>query len=365
MKTLSVLISFLIISISAMPQGLNKRGHIEIPAPDGFIILKCDFHIHTVFSDGDVWPTFRIEEAWRNGLDAIAITDHIEYQAYKGDVLQDHNRAYEIAKPLASERGILLIKGGEITRKMPPGHLNAIFAEDVNKLDSLDLEYVLNEAKRQKAFVFWNHPGWSAQQPDSTVMFDMHKRLIKEGIIKGIEVANSHSYYPEAYQWCIDNNLTLFGNSDMHHPESMEFELWQGEHRPITLVFAKEKSVEGIKEALLEHRTAVYFENKIIGAREFLLPIFNKSIKITVLKKNQKFLFLQMKNLTDLTLSLSKNSPTQSYKYPREITIKPKTLETFYVSNYKGEPEISLDYIINNFLVAPNKGLEAAIIVRP
>ena len=45
--------------------------------------LKCDFHIHTVFSDGKVWPDIRVAEAWQEGLDAIAITDHIEYRPNK------------------------------------------------------------------------------------------------------------------------------------------------------------------------------------------------------------------------------------------------------------------------------------------
>lgn len=44
----------------------------------GFHVLKCDFHTHTIFSDGRVWPTMRVDEAWKDGLDAIAITDHIE-----------------------------------------------------------------------------------------------------------------------------------------------------------------------------------------------------------------------------------------------------------------------------------------------
>ena len=56
----------------------NIRNEISIPGIDGYQTLKCDFHIHTVFSDGSVWPNIRVEEAWREGLDAIAMTDHIE-----------------------------------------------------------------------------------------------------------------------------------------------------------------------------------------------------------------------------------------------------------------------------------------------
>lgn len=55
------------------------RNEISIPGFDGYQTLKCDFHIHTVFSDGSVWPDIRVQEAWQEGLDAIAMTDHIEY----------------------------------------------------------------------------------------------------------------------------------------------------------------------------------------------------------------------------------------------------------------------------------------------
>lgn len=31
----------------------NIRENINIPGFDGYEVLKCDFHIHTVFSDGE------------------------------------------------------------------------------------------------------------------------------------------------------------------------------------------------------------------------------------------------------------------------------------------------------------------------
>ena len=57
-------------------EGKNPRKMILVPEIDGYLTLKGDFHMHTVFSDGSVWPDTRVEEAWSDGLDAIAITDH-------------------------------------------------------------------------------------------------------------------------------------------------------------------------------------------------------------------------------------------------------------------------------------------------
>jgi hypothetical protein len=56
------------------------RDPLPVPDLPGYQTLKCDFHMHTVFSDGQVWPPLRVMEAWRDGLDCIAITDHIDYQ---------------------------------------------------------------------------------------------------------------------------------------------------------------------------------------------------------------------------------------------------------------------------------------------
>ena len=48
-------------------------------APEGLSIISTDLHIHTAFSDGSVWPNIRVEEALKEGLDLISITDHLEY----------------------------------------------------------------------------------------------------------------------------------------------------------------------------------------------------------------------------------------------------------------------------------------------
>ena len=58
----------------------HTRDLIRVPDIPGYTTLKCDFHIHSAYSDGSVWPDVRVNEAWNEGLDAIAITEHIEYR---------------------------------------------------------------------------------------------------------------------------------------------------------------------------------------------------------------------------------------------------------------------------------------------
>ncbi|MGB6033667.1 MAG: hypothetical protein WBH55_12600, partial [Bacteroidota bacterium] len=113
-----------------MPIGANSqfvRTEMKVPDIPGYRTLKCDFHTHTVFSDGNVWPTIRVDEVWSLGYDAISITDHIEYQPHKKYIPVQHEASYEIAQPTGETRDIIVIRGSEVTRVMPPGHLNAIF----------------------------------------------------------------------------------------------------------------------------------------------------------------------------------------------------------------------------------------------
>ena len=72
MRRLLIFVVVLTFSISAI---FGQRKIANVPDLPGYVTLKCDFHMHTVFSDADVWPTVRIDEALREGLDAIAITD--------------------------------------------------------------------------------------------------------------------------------------------------------------------------------------------------------------------------------------------------------------------------------------------------
>lgn len=74
----------------------------------------------------------------------MAITDHIEYKTNREYIKGDENASYELAKKQAEKRGIILIKGTEITRKQPIfGHFNALFIDDANKLKMDDPKQLL------------------------------------------------------------------------------------------------------------------------------------------------------------------------------------------------------------------------------
>jgi hypothetical protein len=312
--------------------------------------------MHTVFSDGLVWPTVRVDEAWREGLDVISITDHIEYQPHRKDVPTKHNRPYEIALPRAKERGILLIRGAEITRETPPGHFNAIFLDDVTPLDTKDLLDCMAAASKQGAFIFWNHPGW---KPDKKGWFDIHTTLYEKKYMRGIEVVNGASYYPEAHEWALEKGLTFMGNSDIHAPSMLERSTSEG-HRTMTLVFARAKSLKAVREALFAGRTVAWCQEQFIGPQVYLNALFNASVEITDIKHGQdKVVRFRLRNTSDIDLMLERTGRTgpASMELPGGAAVQIKTK----VADL--EAPVELAYTVQNFLIGPGKGLPVTLTV--
>lgn len=344
------------------------RDTIRIPDIPGYVTLKYDPHMHTVFSDGRVWPTVRVEEAWREGLDVISITDHIEYRPFSKDVISDHNRAYEIAKPLSEPLGVLLVHGTEITRAMPPGHFNAVFLEDANSVDLEDWRDAMRAAREQNAFIFWNHPGWDRQQPDTTLWFDEHTWLFENDMMHGIEVVNSRSYYPEAHRWCLEKGLTMIGTTDIHNPIGMDYDISMGERRPMTLVFATERTSEAVREALFAGRTAVYFDDKLVAREEYLDALFNKSLEVKSVTRYRGSYGITLFNPTDIPLEISKGSGNNpEFEFFRKTTVPAGGYRniSIYINNASEYEQIELQLNIDNFLVEPGKGLPVKMTFVP
>ena len=122
-------------------------------AKSGSHWVSTDLHIHTVFSDGAVWPSIRVEEARKEGLDLIAMTEHLEYQPHAEDIPHpDRNRSYTIASGMIQpEERLQVINGSEITREMAPGHINAVFIKDANALLYADSLSGIQAANKQGA----------------------------------------------------------------------------------------------------------------------------------------------------------------------------------------------------------------------
>jgi hypothetical protein len=338
-------------------------------AEEGMYWLSTDLHIHTVFSDGEVWPSIRVKEAQREGLDLIAITDHLEYQPHAEDIPHpDRNRSFKIASQILEQNDVLkVINGSEITREMPPGHINAVFIKDANKLLHSDSLTGIEQANKQEAFVFWNHPKWDAQRRDGIARLEpFHKYLISNKLLHGIEVVNETTFSEEALQIALENNLTILGTSDIHGLTDWEHQIVEGGHRPMTLVFVSKRTPEAIKEALFEGETVVWFNDLIIGKEESIEQIIKDNIQFGPLKylKSKTILNVDVKNESCVAFQMEYIGDFSFHKRTTFFTIPPKSQISLQIKTRTKKKTVNLPFRILNAVIGPKEYLEYEFLVK-
>lgn len=342
--------------------GQNQHGHVHdrpiyFPNVDNYQTVLCDFHQHTVFSDGSVWPDIRVQEALRDSVDVISMTEHIEYQPHAADIPHpDRNRSYDIARQRALPYDLLVVHGAEITRDMPPGHNNAIFIKDANKLLIPDSVEVFREASRQGAFVFWNHANWIAQRRDGiATMTPTHEYLIREGLLHGIEVVNDLTYSEEALQIALDYDLAIMATSDIHGLVDWQYDIAEGGHRPVTLVFAEAKTEDAIKDALFARRTVAWYKNTLIGREEHLIPLLEAAIQVQGAEYIGPTAIAQVDiyNDSDAEFLLLNRSAYTFHERANLIVLPPHTQTSISVKTLDVEESFDLSFQVLNAVTAP------------
>lgn len=350
-----IIITFLSTLLS---QEDGESRMISFPDIKGFKTIVCDLHTHTVFSDGSVWPNIRIQEALKDGLDAIAVTEHIEYQSHKEDIPHlDRNRSYELSKKYAEKSELMVIAGTEITKSMPPGHSNAIFVKDVNKIMHDNYMDAHLAARKQGAFIFWNHPHWIGQRKDGSVkLYEEVKDLIDKNLLHGIEVTNERTYSDQAIQVALDHNLTMLGTSDVHGFVDWDYNIPHGGHRPVTLVFSKRKNLKDLKRSLFQGRTAVWYNNLLIGKSEWIKPLLEASIKIDSAGYYSSYELgvVKIKNVSDARFVLKNVSEYDFYQNSDLIEIDPHSTKQIAIVSGKNLSNFDLEFEVLNAVIAPS-----------
>ena len=381
--------------IESYKSGLDRT--MSFPDTKEYLTISTDLHTHSVFSDGHVWPNIRVAEARKDNIDVLAITEHLEYQPHIMHIPHENrNAAYIEAKRSASGTDLIVINGSEITREMPPGHINAIFVKDANKLYKFDQKLLpeakeliqeraqgaelpeeqmqvienyalgnlyppleaLKEAKNQGAFVFWNHPMWGSQASDGIARLDeMHKEFITKDLLHGIEIVNTGTYSEEAFKIALENNLALIGTSDVHDLIEWDYDAHNNEHRPVTLVFAKERNEASIKEALFDRRTVVVFKDRLIGKSEHLLPLLESIISISSngYRKGTQILKIEILNNSSANMVLENLSEFNFADSDDLISIPKNGKVTLQVKTLEVLNNLDLKFRILNALTAPKQ----------
>ena len=301
------------------------RTEIILPQVNGYNIYKADLHTHSIFSDGHVLPRFRMAEAWQDGLDVVAVTEHIEYRPHeatfydylkgytdkehmpgvkgleKGKQVVDLNYSVNETLKEARKYGITVIPGTEITRNgTTVGHFNALFTTDNNTIYDKDPVQAVRNAKAQGALVMHNHPGWRKESLDYT---ETEKTVYDEGLVDGVEVMNGAEFYPLIIDRVRERGLFISANSDIHSSTANDYRL-TGNLRPMTLILAKDKSLKSLREALEAKRTIALGYNTLCGEEKLLNDFFVASVKLTEIDEDSWMLT----NMTSVPYVLKKGN---------------------------------------------------------
>ena len=292
------------ILLPAMRNSINARTEIIIPQVNGYNVYKADLHVHTICSDGRVTPDYRVKEAWRDGLDIMAIADHMEYRRYERrfiDYLQEYfpvsvthnsvdaaeikvdlNYSVKWAQKYEKEYPVLIIPAAEITRS--EGHYNALFSTDNNLIPNSDPLQAIRNAKAQGCLIQHNHPG---KRRESVDMSEFEKAVYAEGLIDGIEVMNGNEFYPKIIDRALEYGVFMSSNTDLHATSEPDYEGTKI-GRNMTFILAKEKTFEAIREALEAQRTISYSFDRLAGEESLLKDFFCSCVSFSVVSRNEK-----------------------------------------------------------------------------
>jgi hypothetical protein len=351
----------------------EARHALPVAAPAGFIALKADLHLHSVFSDGEVWPTVHVREAWRDGLDVIALTEHREYRPHARDLAGGAMRAYAVARPLAEQLGILLVPGAEITRPVPgqpspwpvgSAHFNAFFVDDDEPFGTADLGAALEAARDQKAFIAWNHPLFMGRPAEWYPHVD---EMFRRKLFQGIEIVNGDEYSADAFGWALDRRLTILACSDAHLPMPAHL---RSERRPVTLIYARSRDLASVREALDARRTVAWLDNDAWGEEPWLQALWSGAIR-------QPSPAATLGGGSDFAIALDNTSPIDfdltvlsAPPWVQIASVRLRRMSTGLVKGRvskdapAGPQEISLAVRVNNLHVRPDAALTTQLTLK-
>ena len=365
---------------AAPTPAIDPDRTIVFPDTENYVTVITDLHTHSVFSDGHVWPSVRVSEALLDGVDVLAITEHLEYQPHRMDIPHpDRNRAYEEAAAAAKGADLIVVRGSEITRNFPAGHVNAVFLTDANELIKVPnapldpgefyaasqewpAQAAIDAAVEQGAFLFWNHPFWTEQDRQAGVTA-FHEDNAKAGKIHGIEVVNGNGYSEEAFEVALKNGLVVIGTSDVHNLIDWDYKPHAGGHRPVTLVLSKSRTSKDVREALFAKRTIAWFKNLLIGRSSDVVPLIRSSLSLQSegYRDGTSLARVVIGNRSDATFELVNLSQYTFLEHGSLIVVPAHGEIHFTVKTSEPLENIDLQFSVRNALVAPRSHPEITL----
>lgn len=180
----------------------------------------CDFHTHSIASDGELSRVELIRRASLNGCSAVAITDHVGV----GDLESNIEANIKDCELAAMHWGIIAIPGVELTH-MPVEEIDNL----AKKAKSLGAKFVVvhgetlvepvikgtNEAAASSKFVdLLSHPGMIDENTANIAA--ANNIFLELSLRKGHCIANGH-----IAKIAQKTNVKLIVSTDAHKPEEL------------------------------------------------------------------------------------------------------------------------------------------------
>lgn len=229
-------------------------------------MIKCDLHIHSRFSDGQLTIAEIVDLYGKQGYGAIAITDHLcEDKNLIGRVshelkysLNRHTfTSYVTELKLQATRAwlqyrMLLIPGFEITKNSFINQRSAhlLVLGSYKFIDpNLDIETILLLAREEKALCIAAHPFYTGEFEFQTFYLWSRREHFKN-LIDAWEVNYRSSISSEV----LNSGLPLIASSDFHRPK--HFASWKTK-------LAALRTQNSVFKAVREQRIDFFHENEL------------------------------------------------------------------------------------------------------
>ena len=227
--------------IAAVKKGVTLSVYSLYPDLYERNVKKCDFHIHTNFSDGTESPERTAANYRKKGFDVISITDHNIY-----------NASAEVAKKLDFMHNFKLIPGEEVhngyARQLhivnvgSKYSVNDIFLDEpervkaevetlkgevevpegVDEREYLYRVWTYREIKKSGGYAIYPHPFWTWKE-HYHVETDMSEAVMKNGLCDAFELLGGCSVKENNLQIALYYSLQkdglkmpIVGSSDSH-----------------------------------------------------------------------------------------------------------------------------------------------------
>ncbi|MHA1749217.1 MAG: PHP domain-containing protein [Promethearchaeota archaeon] len=256
---IGVLLLGLNIVLISTPFPPHKVVPIIPLADDEFLI---DLHVHTVFSDGWLTPEERVLWYIDQGINIAAFSDH------------DNIRGAHVAREFVNDYNLdfLVLTAEEWTDHENDIHMNYYgIDEEIVPLESytpggpmaMNASDLINYTKSNGGYITVNHYNYDPNpNGENGVPYSLEQ--LRDWGVDGFEIVNGGSWrkYIPIRQFCLDNNLTCMGGSDIHTNEDLNTFI------RMRLVDPTNKSIDNIFRTLRNNTHEVV-------AIEFFPSVFN------------------------------------------------------------------------------------------